>query len=353
MDKEVLIALIVKDINELQIISDGLAEMSDNAKPYFKLLLGKTRSLADNLQVVIDLSDERSEVKQEDDDARFVQRQVVDIEAIEAIVMGLEQRMEQRFAEVVESIKDSTRYQLPEQSDSESHSASAQEAVICGTAECTVEISEVAEKQSQSDNEDDVPVTMDTEEPLLSAEPVFGRFETGNEDMSDRNIRTVEQTEISAVAESLAEDSEIAGLSMSAEFDVAVVQSDQSDQSVVDCDLDSDPVSDSKPELLNEKFSAPETIVDKLFKQQDGSIAASINNHKIADLKSAITIADRFRFQRELFSGDGERMNKAISDLNSMNSVEEAENYIEKYFSWIPESQAAADFIRLLRRRYI
>lgn len=350
MDKEVLIALIVKDINELQIMSDGLAEMSDNAKPYFKLLLGKTRSLADNLQAVIDLSDERSEVKQEDDDARFVQRQVVDIEAIEAIVMGLEQRMEQRFAEAVESIKDSTRYQLPEQPDSDSHSASAQEAVICGTAECTVEISEAAEKQSQSDNEDDVPVTMDTEEFLLSAEPVSGRFETGDEDMSDRNIRTVEQTEISAVAESLAEDSEIAGLSMSAEFDVAVVQSDPS---VVDCDLDSDQVSDSKPELLNEKFSAPETIVDKLFKQQDGSIAASINNHKIADLKSAITIADRFRFQRELFSGDGERMNKAISDLNSMNSVEEAENYIEKYFSWTPESQAAADFIRLLRRRYI
>ena len=61
---------------------------------------------------------------------------------------------------------------------------------------------------------------------------------------------------------------------------------------------------------------------------------------KVTDIKKAISLGDRFLFQRELFGGNGEQMAKTIADLNKLNSLDEAEAYIDKRFSWDKESSA-------------
>ena len=70
-------------------------------------------------------------------------------------------------------------------------------------------------------------------------------------------------------------------------------------------------------------------------------------------MKSAITLGDRFRFQRELFGGNGEKMNKAISDFNSFETMTEAQDYMTKNFDWSLDNEAVSDFIQLLQRRYL
>ena len=78
------------------------------------------------------------------------------------------------------------------------------------------------------------------------------------------------------------------------------------------------------------------------------------NSKKIIDLKSSITLGDRFRFQRELFGGNGEKMNKAISDFNSFETMTEAQDYIAKNFvHWALDNETVSDFIQLLQRRYL
>lgn len=120
---------------------------------------------------------------------------------------------------------------------------------------------------------------------------------------------------------------------------------------------ESDPQAQVHPQpsapTVAETIHTPVSILDRLADREDRTIASALNNAKISDLKAAISIADRFRFQRELFSGDGERMNRTINDLNIMTSLPDAERYIEKNFNWSPENPVVADFLHLLQRRYL
>ena len=73
---------------------------------------------------------------------------------------------------------------------------------------------------------------------------------------------------------------------------------------------------------------------------------------KVSDIKKAISLGDRFLFQRELFGGNGELMAKTIADLNKMNSLDEADAYIKAHFNWAEDSNAYELFYNILKRRW-
>ncbi len=72
----------------------------------------------------------------------------------------------------------------------------------------------------------------------------------------------------------------------------------------------------------------------------------------ISDIRKAISLGDRFLFQRELFANNGELMHKTIDKLNTLSSLEDALAYIYKNFDWNTESQAYELFINILKRRW-
>lgn len=78
-----------------------------------------------------------------------------------------------------------------------------------------------------------------------------------------------------------------------------------------------------------------------------------INNQTIVDLNSAISLSNRFRFQRELFDSNRDRMRKAISDFNSFNSMEVARRYIVENFDWDFNAKTVIDFMKLLQQKYL
>lgn len=113
-------------------------------------------------------------------------------------------------------------------------------------------------------------------------------------------------------------------------------------------------ISQAHVTTVADAIKSQESLIDKLSQKEDNSIASTLGMKKIDDLKQSITIVDRFRFQRELFLGDGEKMNRAIADFNAMASMREAEEYISKKFStWSTDSDTVADFLHLLQRRYL
>lgn len=73
---------------------------------------------------------------------------------------------------------------------------------------------------------------------------------------------------------------------------------------------------------------------------------------KVSDIKKAISLGDRFLFQRELFGGNGELMAKTIAELNKLSSLNEAEAFIDKRFSWDKESSTYELFYNILKRRW-
>lgn len=69
-------------------------------------------------------------------------------------------------------------------------------------------------------------------------------------------------------------------------------------------------------------------------------------------IRNAISLGDKFLFHRELFGGDGEKMQRTIDTLDSMTTMDEAMAYINKHCKWDKESQAYQLFMGVLQRRF-
>jgi len=70
------------------------------------------------------------------------------------------------------------------------------------------------------------------------------------------------------------------------------------------------------------------------------------------DLNHLIGIGDRFRFSRELFGGNGEKMSKTLNEINNMATLQEATDYITVILGWDKENHTVQDFIAVLKRRF-
>ena len=108
----------------------------------------------------------------------------------------------------------------------------------------------------------------------------------------------------------------------------------------------------NKHSIIEEKIGNLESKVEQMSKEKGGSMADKIASSKISSIKSAISIADRFRFQRELFGGNADLMNSTLDRLDACSTIEEAEDIINDFTEWNPEDENVNDFLKLLGRRF-
>ncbi|MBN2766248.1 MAG: hypothetical protein JXR27_07735 [Paludibacteraceae bacterium] len=88
-------------------------------------------------------------------------------------------------------------------------------------------------------------------------------------------------------------------------------------------------------------------------KNTDNSLSATIANKKIDDIKTAISIGDRFRFQRELFRGNGEDMNKTLNYINQLATFDEVRSFLQSKYSWDEENENVENFYQIVKRKFI
>lgn len=96
----------------------------------------------------------------------------------------------------------------------------------------------------------------------------------------------------------------------------------------------------AEPEIKEEP--APRTVPTQ----------TSLFGSAVSDIRQAISLGDRFLFQRELFAGNGELMQKTLDDLNALSSFDEAIEYIQENFEWDMECTAVQLFENVLKRRF-
>lgn len=78
-----------------------------------------------------------------------------------------------------------------------------------------------------------------------------------------------------------------------------------------------------------------------------------IEKKRLADFRKAFNLNDRFRFRRELFGGDENKMNQAIEAINTIETLNDALAYLELNFNWNREDEPVKEFITLLEKRYL
>ena len=78
---------------------------------------------------------------------------------------------------------------------------------------------------------------------------------------------------------------------------------------------------------------------------------ATLYGKAVTDIRQAISLGDRFLYQRELFGQNAELMQRTLTELDALSSFEEAEAYISR-FNWDTESSTYQQFLITLHRRF-
>lgn len=210
---------------------------------------------------------------------------------------------------------------------------------------------------------------------------------------SEENPSTLQEQETVASSDSALSSSDSASVfqpsrepAITEEKDLAVVEVPQtiSDPEIT---MASEPVTVSRPPVISEPIvipeptaisepavipepvvipesapePSPETVSDSSVASPKAPLADKpglflndlLEKQYLSDFRKAFSLNDRFRFRRELFGGDEEKMNRAIADLNEIRSYEEAVSYLHTELKWNLEDEAAADFVKLLEKRFL
>ena len=110
-----------------------------------------------------------------------------------------------------------------------------------------------------------------------------------------------------------------------------------------------------QPEVKPEPVAEPTQPLHKAKQQLHNAtqpLQTSLFGTSVEDIRQAISLGDRFLFQRELFAGNGELMQKTLDELNALDSLDEAMEYVADNFEWDKESTAVQLFENVLKRRF-
>ena len=94
-----------------------------------------------------------------------------------------------------------------------------------------------------------------------------------------------------------------------------------------------------------------EKSVNDIMSDDLSKLEHKLSNRPVASIKSAIGINDRFQYIRELFEGSADNFVKAVADLDSMEDIKEAVDYLQTNFKW-KKNDTSLKFISLIKRRF-
>ena len=180
------------------------------------------------------------------------------------------------------------------------------------------------------------------EEPEVEIELIVEEdTETENEEVKTEN-ELVEEPQVD-VQEEILEPLEILD---EPEVPTPVVEPIVEPEPVVEPIVEPAPQPEVKAEPVVEPAPAPQPA-PRPMPQQTSLFGAAVE-----DIRQAISLGDRFLFQRELFAGNGELMQKTLDELNALGSLEEAMDYVADNFEWDSDSTAVQLFENVLKRRF-
>ena len=180
------------------------------------------------------------------------------------------------------------------------------------------------------------------EEPEVEIELIIEEdTETENEEVKTEN-ELVEEPQVD-VQEEILEPLEILD---EPEVPTPVVEPIVEPEPVVEPIVEPAPQPEVKAEPVVEPAPAPQPV-PRPMPQQTSLFGAAVE-----DIRQAISLGDRFLFQRELFAGNGELMQKTLDELNALGSLEEAMDYVADNFEWDSDSTAVQLFENVLKRRF-
>ena len=237
-----------------------------------------------------------------------------------------------------------------------------------GVAESVTEPVATAPLQQEPDSEVDSEVD---NEPEVEFEIIFNEEEDEEDDEAEDAAVAEDETEDAAVPEfeddeeglaapvDLSQLFEAVGLTHAANDEVtaeSVVESAVVETPNAPNNTAQAPAPKRSPLLSLYEEDAP--VLGEQFRETP-SVADAIACPKgvaestpVTSLREAIGVADRYMFIRELFDGDDEAYEAAVTNLDKLTSFDDCVIYISENYVWRAQSDAAKSIMSLLKRKF-
>ena len=95
--------------------------------------------------------------------------------------------------------------------------------------------------------------------------------------------------------------------------------------------------------------ASTQTLADTLITPV--ALGDDINHSKINSLRDGIGLNDKFLMIRDLFDGDDEAYNEAITALDSMETLDDCMIHIIENYAWNPDTEGSKFIMQLLERK--
>lgn len=116
-----------------------------------------------------------------------------------------------------------------------------------------------------------------------------------------------------------------------------------------------------KAEVKNERIemgsevivpTAVSDAIHEISRTETPVADANFSKSYTPDIRTLLSLNDRFRFQRELFDTDAESFNRTLDILNTKRSYDAAVKYIRENLKWNEEDETVSEFFALLDRYF-
>ena len=297
MNRKLLVTLLQKSIQELEMITEGFMEMEHYPKAIIQLAQRKTDDIASYIEILSTVMPESLDSSTEDEIQPVVHN---DIEAISEKPVE-EKVIAEAPGEIIEDV------------------ASIE----------TTETYFIKEDASPTETlEDEETIEEEEEEEELEEET------EDEEELEELTNEVAEVEEITTTAEIASNDEEIVEEKFSSNETRTIVE-------------------ETRKSIIGDKNLVTSVTRNELLSRTENTISSVLGNKKISDIKQGINIGDRFRFQRELFRGNGEDMNKTLTYLNQLATANEALSFLRSKYGWATDNETAEDFYQIVKRRFL
>jgi hypothetical protein len=366
MDKLKLVRIIAKDLEELKTLTEEFAANEDGSPLIIDLALGRARLLCQELEVLRSFSTPVTAVNEEIDTEKFEDDddEVADLSASdpELEILHFEDRDFPEEEEITEEEEEMIVYDAEEEDEEE--------------------LEEELEEEEDSVEEDlteDEEADEDLEDENSGEEEHDDDFQEESEEDIEEEIASIEEEETEFNEEKAIEYEE----QEEASLEEAKRAVQQAVREIELNDLDDEeeesvqftPVSGSSrpvmreipkpenptPEIPFSEKKEPEKMIVNEPVQKERSINDVIGENKsaetnlssgsISSLKATIGLNDRFLFIREIFNNNSEKYNTIIDQLDKMETIQQAVDYLKVNLS-LQKNETSLKFVELLKRRF-
>ncbi|MBO5836173.1 MAG: hypothetical protein J6R12_09060 [Bacteroidales bacterium] len=115
-------------------------------------------------------------------------------------------------------------------------------------------------------------------------------------------------------------------------------------------EIEAEPASETLADVLNHE--RPDSLAERYEKQlAQKRLQNTLAAQRYADFSRALSLNDRFRYQRELFNNNREALSQLLAALDSMETWAEAEDYLSSY-QWDEELPVVQEFYAMIEQHF-